>query len=128
MEHGILARQLLAVVLLGEGHVQVLLLADVHTHHLLFKAGDELAGAQGQGLVLRGAALKGHAVHRAHVVELHGVAILQGAFHVDLTGNLLAVLLNAGINVRVGDGLLGHVHGQALVVAQGHIGRHTLRS
>ena len=122
MEHGGLARQLLGVVRLREGHIEVLLLADVHADHLLLKARDEGVGADFEGLALGGAARKGDAVHSTRVVEVHGVALGDGAvLHGDLGRLLLALLLNLGIDLRVGD--LGHglLDGHALVLAQGHV-------
>ena len=125
MEHGSLASQVLSVILLGEGDVQILLLADLHADHLILEAGDEGVAADDQGLILSGAALKGHAVHRAGIVQLHGVTGGHSAIlHVHGTGGLLLILLDAGVHHVIGDNLLLHLDLQALVLAQLHVGAH----
>ena len=73
MEHRVLAGQL-RDVLRGEGDLYVALLAHGGAGHLLLKAGDEVAAAQQQGILLALAALKGHAVHKALEVQRHLVA------------------------------------------------------
>ena len=65
LEGGGFALQLLGVVIFGEGDVDVELIADVVADDLLLKAGDELAGADGQAEVLALAAVKRHAVQEA---------------------------------------------------------------
>ena len=58
-EGGGFTLQLFGVVILREGHVHVELVADVVTDDLILKAGDKLAGADGQAEVLGLAAVKG---------------------------------------------------------------------
>ena len=53
LENNGLARKVFRMVILGEGDVDVTLVADVHADHLLFKARDERAAADFQGLTLR---------------------------------------------------------------------------
>jgi len=125
MEHGGLARQLLRLILLGEGDIEVLLLADAHADHLLLKARDKGMGADLEGLALGRAAREGDAVHGARVIEVHGVALDHGAIlHGNLGRLLPALLLDPGVDLRVGD--LGHVllDGHALVLAEGDVGLH----
>ena len=103
VEDGFLARQLLRVILGREGDVQVLLLADVHADHLLFKARDEGVAADLEGLALGGAAGELHAVHAAGVIEVHGVALGNRAVvNGDLGGLLIALLLDLGVHLVLG--------------------------
>ena len=120
MEHNSLAGQLL-VVILGEGDVDVLLLAGGHAHHLLLKAGDELAGAQLQVKVLALAALEGHAIVEALEVDVGGVAHLSGPVNGLSGGNVLSHPIQLGLNLLVGDGSLGLLYLKALVLAQGDL-------
>ena len=123
MEHRVLALEFFRMVLLGELHLQVLLLADVHTDHLLFKAGDKGMAADLQHLLFGGAAGKSHAVHCAGVVQIHGVAVLHRAvFHVNGAAGLVLVLADTGVDHLVGQLLLFRFNGQSLVVAQLYIG------
>ena len=123
MEHSVLAGQVVGMILLGELNAQVALLADVHAHHLLFKAGDEHARADRQGLTLRGAALKGDAIHAAGVVQVYDIAVFNGAVgHILGGARALHIVLDAGVH-----GLVGHFfhvlfNGYALVFAQRHVG------
>ena len=125
MEHRVLALEVLGVILLGEGDVQIALLADGHAHHLLLEAGDEVARADHQRLMLGGAAGKRHAIHRAGVVQLSLVAVFQRAVgHVHAAGHALALLLDAGVHL-VGGHLVhaaGHFH--ALVLTQLDVGEY----
>ena len=121
MEHNGLAGQT-GVIVLGEGDVQVLLVAGLGAHQLLLEAGDKGTGTQLQVIVLALAALKGLAIVKALKVDDHGVAVLGGAVHADQTGGPVDVGLEFLIHVLVGD--LGHVlgGGQALIGAQLHLG------
>ena len=125
MEHRVLALEILGVILLGEGDVQVALLADGHAHHLLLEAGDEVARANDQRLMLGGAAGKRHAIHRAVIVQLGLVAVFQRAVgHIHAAGHALALLLNTGVHL-IGGHLVhaaGHFH--ALVLTQLDFGEH----
>ena len=122
MENSFLARQLLRVILGREGDVQILLLADGHADHLLFKARDEGVAADLEGLVLGGAAGELHAVHAAGVIEVHGVAFGNRAVvNGDLGGLLVALLLDLGVHLVLGhEGVLA-LDLNALVLAQGHV-------
>ena len=126
MEHGVLARKVLRMILFGEGDVQVLLFADGHANHLLFKARDERAAADFQGLTLRRAALERNAVDSARVVEVHSVGVIHAAVgHVDGTRALLLILADARLNFVLGDDFLRlHFNRQVLVFAQRHVRTH----
>ena len=122
MENGVLALELFSMVFVGELHLQILLLADIHADHLLFKSGNESMAADGQGLMLGRTAGKGNAVHASGVIQVHGVALLNGTVvHVDGAAGLVLILGNAGINHRVSQFLLIHFNGEPLVFAQRHV-------
>ena len=79
-------------------------------------------GTDLEGLALSGAAGKSHAVHRTGVVKVHGVAFHDGAIlNLNLGGLLVALFLNLGVNLSVGD--LSHflLHSDALVLAEGNL-------
>ena len=76
LEGGVLAGQLLSLVLLGELDVDVELLAGLVADDLLLEAGDEGAGAQHQRVVLSLAALESNTVNEALKVDVNGVAVL----------------------------------------------------
>ena len=101
LEGGVLAGQLLSLVLLGELDVDVELLAGLVADDLLLKAGDEGAGAQHQRVVLGLAALESDAVHEALEVDVNGVAVLGST----LTGQQTAVAvlhaLDLGVNISL---------------------------
>ena len=71
LEHHSLAGQVLCMVALREGDVDVEFVACLVAQDAVLKAGDHAAAAQLHGLVLCGAALEGHAVQQA----LKGVAV-----------------------------------------------------
>ena len=119
-ERGVLAGQFRRVGG-GEGDVDIPLLADAGAGHLLLEAGDEVAAAQQQGIVLALAALEGHAVHEALEVQHHLVA--HGGAVGMLGGHVGAgILLHSGLGVLLGQLGLG-IHGaEALVLPQLHLG------
>ena len=77
-KHRVFALQLFGVVIFGEFDVDVFLFARLHAHHLLFKAGDEGAAAQGQPVVFRRAAFKLDPVDGAGEVDDDRVAVFGG--------------------------------------------------
>ena len=110
------------MILGREGHVEVLLFADVHADHLLFKARNEGVAADLEGLALGGAARKLHAVHAAGVIEVHGVALGNHAIvHRDFRGLLIALLLDFGVHIVLGHEGVFLLDLDALVLAQGHV-------
>ena len=74
-----LALQLFRVVILGEGDVDVEGFAGLVADNLVFKAGDELARAEGQMEMLRLAAFKGLVVDKAFKVDVDDIAVFSAA-------------------------------------------------
>ena len=123
MEHNRLAGKLGRIVL-GEGNVNVLLLAHLHADELLLKAGNEAAGADLQVKILALAAVEGHAVVKALKVDVGGVALLYGALHAHQTAVALGHFLQAGVHVGSHDLHSGLGSLQALILAQLYLGIH----
>ena len=113
------------MVVLREGDVYVLLLADLHAHDLILKAGDEGAGAEHQLMALRGAALKGHAVEQALIVDVG--LVVQLGFAVgdfDIAGGAVAGALDVGHHIVVGDFLDLLLNGEMGILAELHVRAH----
>ena len=123
MEHDGLTGQLLVVVL-GEGDVDVLLLAGAHADDLLLKTGNELAGTQLQVKVVALAALEGYAIIEALEVDVGGVAHLGGTLHGLGGSDILRHPIQLGLHLLVGDVNLLLLHFQTLVLAQSDLGVH----
>ena len=85
---------------------------------LILKAGDEIAAAQGQVVVLGLAALKGDAVGKALEVDVHDVAVLGGAVAGQLTGVALLHPLELGVHRRLLHSMDRFLDGQTVVSAQ----------
>ena len=110
------------VVAFGEGHGHVKGLAGLVADDLILEPVDEGAAAQRQAVAAVGAAGKGHAVYRACVVDVHGVAAGGRAIHL-LRGGVLAEdavdlglhILGRRLHVGAGDG------DGCVVLGQGHI-------
>ena len=121
LKDGSLAGQLLGLVLLREGDVDVELLAGGMADDLILEAGDEGVAAQHQRIMLRLAALKGNAVHKALEVDIDGIAVLGSA----LTGQQTAVaVLHAGqlgVHGAVLDSMDLFGDAQTGIVAQGDL-------
>ena len=107
-----------AGVVLGEGDVDVLLLAGLHADDLILEAGDKAAGAELEVEVLTLAALEGNAVVEALKVDVGGVALLGGAVHAHETAVAVGHLLQAGVDVGGHDLDLGLGGLKALVLAR----------
>jgi len=116
-----LAGQGLLAVLLREGDGDVLRVLGLQADKLLLKAGDKGVAAQHQLIVLGLAAVEGHAVHAAVEIDDDGVALAGGAVNGDLTGVALLHAGELGLDLLVGDGVLGTLGGQALVVLEGDL-------
>ena len=122
LEDGGLACKLLGAVVLGERDVHIALLTGDCADQRIFKAGDERAGAEREGVVLCLAALEGLIVHKALEVDDDGVAV--GCCAVD--GLDARVALCHTIHFRVNFALfdlhlaLGHL--KALVLAEDDLG------
>ena len=123
MEHNGLAGQLGRIVL-GEGDINILLLAGLHADQLILEAGDKAAGTdlQIKGIAL--AALESNAVVKALKVDVGGVALLDGALHCHQTAVAVSHLLETGVHVGGHDLHLSLNGLQALVLAQFHLGIH----
>ena len=125
VEHHGLAGQLLGVVLLGEGDVDVHVRADLSAHQLILEAGDEGTGAQDQVVVLGGATLELLLAQEAGVVDVDLVVQLGGAVgDLDPAGGAVAGALDLGLHVVLGDLVNGLDDAQVLVRTQGHVGTH----
>ena len=91
---------------------------------LVFKAVDESAAAQRQIVVLGAAAGELHVVHRADIVDVHGVAVggsavgdvLGGGMLAQQIADLLLHFLAGGLDVRALDGDGRKVFGQGHIV------------
>ena len=124
LKHGGLALELLGVVVLGEGDIQVFLVAGLHAHQLVLEAGDKGVGAQLQAVVLSLAAVKGLALQEALEVDDHGVAVLGLPIHTHQAGVPVGEGLQALVHVSGGDLDLLLGGAQALVLAQSDLGIH----
>ena len=102
LEGGILASQLLSLVLLGELDVDVKLLAGSVANDLLLEAGDEGTAAQHQRVVLSLAAVESNAIDKALEVDIHSVTVLGSA----LTGQQTAVAVLHALDLGVNIGLV----------------------
>ena len=74
-EDGFFARQMLGLIILGEGHGHVFGFTGLAAHQLFFKPRDEAAGAQNQRVIFGRAAVELLAVNGADEIEYHLVAI-----------------------------------------------------
>ena len=122
LEHHSLAGQVLCMVALREGDVDVEFVACLVAQDAVLKAGDHAAAAQLHGLVLCGAALEGHAVQQALKVHVHHVALHGRA----LVGHQLGGGIAAALQHRV-DLLVGHGGSDALHHKTGGLGQVQLR-
>ncbi len=118
-EHRVLAGQF-GDVFRGERHLHVPLLAHGGAGYLLLKAGDEVAAAQQQGILLALAALERHAVHEALKVQRDLVAH-GGLLRVPDGGVLLRVLGQRGLGIIAAELHLRIDGGKALVLPQLHL-------
>ncbi len=119
-DHG-LASQIL-VVILGEGDVNVLLLACGHAYDLLLKTGNKLAGAQFQVEALALAALKGDTAFKALEVDVGGISHLGSTLHHLGGRNVLRHPVKLCLNLSIGNRSLGLLHFQALILTQRNLG------
>ena len=110
------------MVVLGEGHVDVALLAGAHADHLLLEAGDELAAAELEIEAFALAAVEGHAVDEAFKVDVGGVAQLGGTLDGLNAGNALGHAVDLSVDLLFLDLSLGLGNLQALILAQGDLG------
>ena len=102
LESGVLASQLLSLILLGELDVDVKLLTGLVADDLLLEAGDEGTAAQHQRVVLSLAAVESNAIDKALEVDIHSVTVLGSA----LTGQQTAVAVLHALDLSVNIGLV----------------------
>ena len=122
-KHRILALKLLRMVILGEFHLNVLLLAYLHAHHLLFKAGNKGVRAYHQRLVLRRSAGELHSVHTSGIVKGYGVALLNGtALHLYHTACTVKCGIQFALHILIGYSILIFLDFYTLVFAKLHLG------
>ena len=123
LENRLLALELFRMVILRESDVHIKRIAHVVAHNLLFKTRDELAGAQGQLVVVGLAAVKLLAIHIAVKVNGYDVTVLSGtAFHGDDAGVALADTLDLLVDVLFRDFHSRTGHFDALVAFDGSFG------
>ena len=117
LEDNVLAGQF-GGILLGEGDVDILLVAGLHADNSIFKAGNKGVRTQLQIVVLALAALETLTVQEAVKVDDSGVAQLGFALDGNQTGSTVNQRLQLALDVSVSDLDLGLGSGQALVLAQ----------
>ena len=122
LEDGGLACKLLGAVVFGERDVHIALLTGDCADQCVFKAGDERAGAEREGVVLCLAALERLIVYEAFKVDDDGVAI--GCCAVDGLDARVALChaANLCVNLALFDLHLVLGHLKALVLAEGDLG------
>ena len=91
------------MILLREGHAYFPVLAGLDAYELILESGNELSGAELEGIVLGGAALELLFSYEALVVEYYGVSALCGFLGVDEAGVLLLNSFELLLYVLVGD-------------------------
>ena len=91
LEHGRLAGKMCGLILLGEGHVHVTGLADLHADKAVLETRDKAVGAKLQRMPLGSAALERLAVDAADEVDHDDIASLCGALGGDFDGRAVAV-------------------------------------
>ena len=123
VEHHSLAGQILHIVL-GEGDVQILLIAHAQANELILKAGHEGAGADLQAVIGALAALEGLAIVKALEVDDSSIAHGDGTLHAHQTSGTLDIGLQLILDVGIGDLVKGLGSLQALILAQLHLGAH----
>ena len=123
LEHSGLALQFFCMIILGECHIHVKLVANVVAYDLIFEAGDKLAGAQSQLIVVGLAAVKLFAIHIAVKIDGDNVAVLGSTvLHVDNAGVALTHTVDFPVDILSGNfhGHLGDLN--ALVAFDGGFG------
>ncbi len=78
LENNGLARKVFRMVILGEGDVDVTLVADVHADHLLFKSGNEGAGTDFELIAFGSAAFELLIAHESRKIEGYDIALTNG--------------------------------------------------
>ena len=123
-EDGALAGQLLRLVILREGDLDLALLTAADAAQLLLEALDQLAAAELEQVVGRLAALERLAVEQALEVDQQHVAVGGGPLDRLELGESGADPLDLALDDLIGGLRLGPSHLQALVLAQLGLGTH----
>ncbi len=118
VEDRVLAGQLLGLVVLGEGDLDLALVAGAGAGELLLEALDQLAAAELEQVVAGLAALEGLAVEQALEVDQQHVAVGGGALDRLELGEAVADPLDLAVDDLVGRLGLGLADLEALVLAQ----------
>ena len=92
-----------------------------HADQLLLKARDEPVGADFQRLILRLAALEGHAIGGAGVVQHDPVAVLYGAVNFHPASHAILRTLELRIDFFINNRVLYLFHRQQLILAEGNL-------
>ena len=124
MEGGVSAGQGFAVIFFGELYLNIPLLARIHTYHLFFKAVDEGVGAYLKSLALSGAALELDAGYAALIVEVYGIAVLNGALNIYHARDLFALALDLRSHVVIRNIILALFYFYTLILTQLDLGAH----
>ena len=118
VEHGGLTGEILGLIVLREGDVDVLFLTGGHTDDLLLKAGDKHLRAKDKVMPLALAAVKGNAVHAALKVDDGGIALLGGTLDRHDTTGAFTRTFDLGVDLLILDIDDGTLGGQRLIFAQ----------
>ena len=119
-ENGLFAGQFGNEIAFREGYVHIGVVVFLQTDQLVFKAGDEGAGADFQRIALTFAAAEGFAVHRAGKVDNGEVAFFDdglviGIYHLRAA---VAQVFQRFVNVFVGNAGFFFLHMDAFVFTQ----------
>ena len=117
-EDRVFAGELLGLVVVGEGHLDLALVAGLGADQLLLEALDQAAAAELEQVVGGGAALEGLAVEQALEVDQQRVALGGGPLDRLELGEALPDPLDLAVDDVVGDLGLGPADLEALVVAE----------
>ena len=112
--------EVLCMVIFREGNVYFELVAFFVTNYLLFKARDELTGAEYQREVFTLAAFECNAVFETFKVDQSGVAVLCSSFNIGQTGVSLSHSVQLCVDVSSHDGLYDLFSFDAFVVFNGN--------
>ena len=118
VEDRVLAGELLGLVVVGEGDLDLALLAGFGAGQLLLEALDQAAAAELEQVVGGGAALERLAVEQALEVDQQRVALGGGALDRLELGEAFADPLDLAVDDVVGDLGLGPADLEALVLAE----------
>ena len=123
LEGGGLALEVFSVVFLGEGHVDLHLVANVLAHQLILEARNEVAGTDHQRLPLGGAAFELLTFAEALIIDVHLVVQLyRPVGHIHIAGDAVALALDFGVHIVVRHFVHDFFRVDGFVIAQLHLG------